>query len=78
VTPVILLDEFGESSVNYRVQVWIEDPWHSNRLKSDLHEAIWWALKEASVVIAFPQRDVHFVRESSTPNRELPPRAAPQ
>jgi small-conductance mechanosensitive channel len=26
VTPVILLDEFGESSVNYRVQVWIEDP----------------------------------------------------
>jgi small-conductance mechanosensitive channel len=67
VAPQVLLDEFGESSVNYRIWVWIADPWHSNRLRSQLNEAIWWALKEADIVIAFPQRDVHLIQEVPTP-----------
>ena len=58
--PVILLSEFGSSSVDWEVSVWIDDPWSLRRRKSDLHEAIWWELKQAEVVIAFPQLDVHF------------------
>ncbi len=58
--PVVLLTEFGDSSVNFEVSIWIDDPWTVRRAKSDLHEAIWWALKEAHITIAFPQLDVHF------------------
>jgi len=56
----VLMTGFGDSSVNFEVSVWIDDPWRSRRALSDLHEAVWWALKEEAIVIAFPQLDVHF------------------
>ena len=58
--PVVLLREFGDNSVNFEVSVWINDPWKRQRRKSQLLDAMWWALKEADIVIAFPQVDVHF------------------
>ncbi len=58
--PVVLLDDFASSSVNFEVSVWTEDPWGSRRSGSDLREAIWWAFEEANITIAFPQVDVHF------------------
>lgn len=57
--PRVLLTEFGNSSVNFEVQVWIDDPWRARSAVSSLNEAIWWALKEAGITIAFPQVDVH-------------------
>jgi small-conductance mechanosensitive channel len=57
--PEVLLTEFGASSVNYRISIWIENPWDSGPVKSTLNEAIWWALKEAGITIAYPQLDVH-------------------
>ena len=57
--PEVLLTDFGASSVNYKVSVWIEDPWIAGVFKSSLNEAIWWGLKDAGIVIAFPQLDVH-------------------
>jgi potassium efflux system protein len=60
VEPVVLMTEFGDSSVNFEVSVWIENPWEVRKLRSELNEAIWWALKDAEVTIAFPQLDVHF------------------
>jgi small-conductance mechanosensitive channel len=59
--------EFGASSVNFRVGVFSENPWSIRKLRSDLNEAIWFALKDAGITIAFPQLDVHFdepVREA--------------
>jgi small-conductance mechanosensitive channel len=58
--PVVLLTDFGDSSVNFEVSVWIEDPWELRRRKSELNQAIWWSLKDAGITIAFPQLDVHF------------------
>ena len=58
--PVVLMRAFGSSSVDFEVSVWFDDPWNRNRRSSDLHEAIWFALKDAGVTIAFPQVDVHF------------------
>lgn len=58
--PRVLLTAFADSSVNFEASVWIEDPWRARQRMSDLHEAIWWSLKDAGVVIAFPQLDVHF------------------
>ena len=54
-----LLVAFGASSVDFEVSVWTRDPWSSRRLRSETHLAIWRALKEAGVTIAFPQVDVH-------------------
>ena len=62
--PRVLVTAFGSSSVDFDVSVWIDDPWLAPQHLSDLHEAIWWALKEAGVTIAFPQRDVHFDPEA--------------
>lgn len=58
--PVVQMTGFGDSSVNFAVRVWIDDPWEQLNRLSDLHETLWWALQEAGVVIAFPQLDVHF------------------
>jgi small-conductance mechanosensitive channel len=65
--PVVLLREFADSSVNFEVSVWIDDPWRQQRHRSQLLDAMWWALKDAGIVIAYPQLDVHFgpsLRES--------------
>ena len=59
--PEVLLVEFGSSSVNYKISVWIEDPWES-AAKSHLNEAIWWALQKADIVMAYRQLDVHLTR----------------
>lgn len=63
--PQVLLAEFGASSVNYRVLVWADDPWSTGQLLSELNEGIWYALKRAGIVLAFPQLDVHFFPESA-------------
>ncbi|MGD8496882.1 MAG: mechanosensitive ion channel [Gemmatimonadales bacterium] len=57
--PVILMKEFGASSVNFVVSVFTENPWNLRQQRSALNEAIWWALKDAGITIAFPQLDVH-------------------
>ena len=58
--PVVFLTEFGSSSVDFELSVWVTDPWASAVRRSELMEAIWWALKEVGITIAFPQVDVHF------------------
>jgi potassium-dependent mechanosensitive channel len=63
--PLVLMTEFADSAVQFEVSVWIDDPWQLRRAKSQLHEAIWWAFKDAGIVIAFPQLDVHFDPEVS-------------
>jgi len=57
--PAVYLTKFGDSSIDYTAHVWIDDVRHTLRPASDLHEAIWWALKRAGIVIAFRQLDVH-------------------
>lgn len=58
--PVVHMKEFADSSVLFEASVWTGDPWTAPQVSSDLHEAVWWALDEAGIVIAFPQLDVHF------------------
>lgn len=58
--PVVLMTDFGSSSVDWEVSIWINDPWTVRRRRSDLNEAIWNGLKGAGLTIAFPQLDVHF------------------
>lgn len=64
--PVVLMKEFGASSVDFDVSVWVDDPFARSVGKSQLLEAIWFALKDAGIVIAYPQLDVHL----DAPSRE--------
>jgi potassium efflux system protein len=66
--PIVYLTDFGNSSVNDEVDVWIDDPWKSKLVRSALNEAIWWALKGAGIVIAFPQLDLHFDKNFGQPD----------
>jgi potassium-dependent mechanosensitive channel len=58
--PVVLLLEFGASSIDFEVSVWTRDVWGLRRGQSDLRKALWRALRDASITIPFPQLDVHF------------------
>ena len=56
----VILSSFGDSAINYKVRIWIDDPWLSGQQLALLNLAIWQELKEADITIAFPQLDVHF------------------
>lgn len=55
----VYLKALGDSSVIYEVHVWIEDAINTIGRTSDLYEAIWWALKDNRITIAYNQLDVH-------------------
>ena len=61
----VLFNEFGDSSLNFELRVWIPNPNPGIRKKviSDLNYAIDMAFRENKVTIPFPQRDVHLLRE---------------
>jgi len=60
--PVVLLRAFGNSAVEWELSVWIDDPWTSLVDRSELHQSIWWALRDAGITIAYPQLDLHLDR----------------
>ena len=69
--PIVLLLEFGNSSVDFEVSIWAEDPWLARVTRSALNFAIWDHLKAAGITIAFPQLDVHF-DEKAPEDPDLP------
>ncbi|RMG35796.1 MAG: hypothetical protein D6720_06410 [Gammaproteobacteria bacterium] len=61
--PRILLSDFGDSSVDFRITYYMDVSQFSRlEIKSKVMFAIWDALKEADIEIPFPQRDIH-IRE---------------
>jgi potassium-dependent mechanosensitive channel len=64
IPPTVQMTEFAASSVNFRVHVFVDQPWRRNQYLSDLNQAIWFALKDAGIVIAFPQVDIHLDAEA--------------
>ncbi|NIP57585.1 MAG: mechanosensitive ion channel [Gemmatimonadetes bacterium] len=69
---VVFLTEFGSSSVNFEVSTWMQDPWTAPRARSEMNDAIWHALADAGITIAFPQLDVHFDPPVTEPLEHLP------
>ena len=43
--PVVSISGFGDSAVNFKTLVWIENPWDAGDRVALLNEAIWWGLK---------------------------------
>jgi small-conductance mechanosensitive channel len=57
--PDLLFRGFGDSSLNFELAVWIDQPIRAPRITSDLYYMIWEALKAHQIEVPFPQRDLH-------------------
>jgi small-conductance mechanosensitive channel len=60
-TPIIVFAEFGDNSLNFEAYFWTRarSPMAIRRVASDIRFKIDDLFREADIVIAFPQRDVH-------------------
>jgi len=61
--PGVIFKEFGDSSLNFDLRVWILNAIERFDVISDLNYAIDAAFRENNISIPFPQQDVHFFRE---------------
>ncbi len=60
--PYVLFDEFGDSSLNFKLLVWTESFINRpNILKSELYYEIFRKFAEHNIEIPFPQRDIHLI-----------------
>jgi small-conductance mechanosensitive channel len=57
--PEVLLLEFGDSSWNMQLRVWLPDPQNYYRVLSAINCAIVHKFRERDIEIPFPQRDLH-------------------
>ncbi|MBI1274071.1 MAG: mechanosensitive ion channel [Alphaproteobacteria bacterium] len=58
--PTCLVTGFGDSSVDFELRVWIQDPVNGiGNVKSSIYLAAWDAFKQNGIEIPFPQRDIH-------------------
>lgn len=57
--PLILLDSFGDSSVNFRILCWVSDIDNWLTIKSVLMSTIFEEFYKQDIKIPFPQRDLH-------------------
>ncbi len=57
--PSVIFYEFGDSSLNFDLRVYVPDINDFIQVRDHLHMAIDEAFQKAGIVIAFPQRDMH-------------------
>jgi small-conductance mechanosensitive channel len=59
-SPNVWLREFGESSVDHEILVWIADPESGvGNVQSEILNRLWQLFQEHGIQIPYPQRDVH-------------------
>ncbi|MFH1837257.1 MAG: mechanosensitive ion channel domain-containing protein [Candidatus Omnitrophota bacterium] len=58
--PYVWFTEFGESSLNFELYIWTDDPNNRFTIKSQVNFEINRLFKETGIKIPFPQRDIHF------------------
>jgi potassium efflux system protein len=57
--PDVLFTAFGDSSLNFELRAWINDPMQRMKAESRLHFAVVEQFRERQITIPFPQRDVY-------------------
>lgn len=62
--PWVLFTAFGDSSLNFELRCYIKSVDERLSVISDMNFAIEAALRKASIVIPFPQRDVHIISDN--------------
>lgn len=59
--PEVFFVGFGDSSLDFQLCVWIDDPQRESRIASDLRFGIDAGFRRDGITIPFPQRDLHLV-----------------
>jgi potassium efflux system protein len=57
--PQVFFRKFGESSLDFELRICIENVSNRYQIESDIHQEIDRSFRQAGIVIAFPQRDLH-------------------
>ena len=58
--PRVMMVGFGDSSVNFEIRFWIDDPEEGmGNVRSDVFKRVWSLFKEHEIEIPFPQRDIN-------------------
>jgi small-conductance mechanosensitive channel len=76
--PVVLFRGFGDSSLDFEVRFWARDAASYLQVTSDVACTIYDVLKEAGIVIPFPQRDLHVKSILSAPSASANPSDPPE
>lgn len=63
--PHVILWEYGDSGIVYRVRISINDYSRKNMIYDDVMTRFWYVLRRANFEIPFPQRDLHLVQAGS-------------
>jgi small-conductance mechanosensitive channel len=75
--PFCVLMGFGDSSVDFELRVWIDDPMNGiHNVKSEVLLQIWDRFKANGITIPFPQRDLHLVSMSQPVQAAITDQAA--
>ncbi len=64
--PVAFALQFNDSSVDFELKFWLDDPLISKRVTSELICNIWQAFVDHNIEIPYPQQDIH-IRSSILP-----------
>lgn len=84
-TPKVWFREFGESSLNFELLVWIDQPEESEPIKSSLNFSINYELHRRQIEVPFPQLDIrvrdterleNLFRRRSPSQKQLDPAAS--
>jgi small-conductance mechanosensitive channel len=56
-----LFQDFGDSSLNFSVYFWVNQPWSRRVISSNIRFSIDEAFRKEGIRIPFPQRDIHMI-----------------
>ncbi|WP_432670028.1 mechanosensitive ion channel family protein [Flavobacterium sp. SM2513] len=62
----VLFDNFGDSSLDFTINFYVNDAFAVQRTKSDLRFVIDRKFRENNITIPFPQRDLHVYQDKNT------------
>lgn len=63
--PIVLFQDFGSSSLDFELRLWVREIWRKDVVKSDIRFAIDREFRAHNIEIPFPQRDLHFRSDPS-------------
>ncbi len=70
-SPSVLMHEFADSSINFRVLFWTADYVNWIKLKSSVLTAIYQGFDKAGIEIPFPQQDIYIKSIPESPNVKI-------
>lgn len=60
-SPLAFFIAFGESSLNFELKFWLNNPLIGKRITSELACMVWKAFDRENIPIPYPQRDIHII-----------------